>query len=299
MDELTLLASNVAIAFVGGLVGAAGGAWGAQRIVEKTSIRKELLSELRSVNALIQLGASVCNTAIGFRSQFSRSLHENLVQKQNDIEYVENLHLIGGDQIYLQFDFQRFPSPEAPIEIIQEILHSKISNSGRTIAAASEMYAALRGLGKVVQERDFMIQRFVSGEIPKDKAHYVYLGLRQEDVLVTDVTYPKLVESIDSFAQDLAFFSHILCVDLVAHGHKVRNALINILRKKSHSSIPRVSTIDFSRPLNAGFLPPDKNYAKWLAGFHLTDSSESTASSLIERLRSRVWRGQKKGKLAE
>lgn len=273
MNEALQIGRDIALALLGGVVGSFGGALGAQRIVERTAQRKDLLMELRNTNALIQLCFSACNSALQFRSQFSRDLLNELKADQEAFRYMlkGNIKLHPGDELYLHLNFQRFPPPVIPIGAIQEILHSRVSVVGRTLAAASELMSAAERLTNTVLERDAILEKFVDESIPKAEAKWVYLGIRPAKDGVTDQRYPDIVESIDFYASHIAFFSHILCGDLMEHAGKVRGELLKNFKRLR--GIPEVSRVSFEGPLKLGLLPPDSDFEKWLRGFQIVGRS--------------------------
>ena len=75
--------------------------------------------------------------------------------------------------------------------------------------------------------------------------------------------FPDLVEAIYSYVDDLAFFSSLLCGDLMKHGAKVREALVKGLSKQ----VPHVSEVDFAGPLKSGLIPSDSQYKDWVNAF--------------------------------
>ncbi|WP_208908825.1 hypothetical protein [Paracidovorax avenae] len=126
-------------AFIGGFFGSAGGAWGAQRIAERASIRKESLLELRNINAAIQLAFSICNTALAYRQQFSKGLWEKLQQDKDDVQVLKLMRLHDGDIIHISMDLRMFPIPSPPIGALKELVLSKIEVMGRPVSAVSEL----------------------------------------------------------------------------------------------------------------------------------------------------------------
>lgn len=265
--ELIDLFAALGTALVGGFVGAAGGAWGAQRIAEKEVSRKELMAELRNTNAAIQLAFSVCNVALAYRSQFSKGLAENLQEKRLDIEICRKIRLHEGDQLYIELDLRKFPIPTVPVDALKEILFSKVSVVGRELAALNEIESARNTLREADRVRNEFVDKRSNGEHASVKDVFSYLGLKRSDG-VTDETYYTAVASIDSCAKDLIFFGHLLCEDLTRHGEALRKKLVKWNSGKD-SGIQRVSAADFSGPQAAGLMPTAEEYAIWTHAFKM------------------------------
>lgn len=57
--------------------------------------------------------------------------------------------------------------------------------------------------------------------------------------------YPDLVSTIHSYVNGIAFFSTLLCDDLVAHG----NVLLVAFSKRVGQGAPKISKVDFENPV--------------------------------------------------
>ncbi|AMC33547.1 hypothetical protein VN23_02505 [Janthinobacterium sp. B9-8] len=149
-----------------------------------------------------------------------------------------------------------FPAPFVPIETLKKLVFEKISAYGRPLALVSVLDQSLFGMREAIVKRDHLIHRFASGAIPNEQIPQYYFGmpLPAGD---TNQEYPDSVEGIHSYVDDIAFFSTLLCIDLIKHGNKVRAAFT----KKFGKGAPYVSIIDFSGPRESGLIPPDAQYA--------------------------------------
>ena len=262
-----LLNSNFAIAFVGGFAGAIGGALGAQRIVEDSRKREERLKELRYTNAAIMVAHSICNAALALKKQHIQPMREKFIQSKADVEEFSRkraANLIAPNAAFpTHLDMRTFPAPVVPIDTLKHILFQEISAVGRPLALASVIEQSLIGLNGAIAKRDQLIQKFASGDIPEKNHAQFYFGLPLQGGHLNQ-EYPDLVEAIYSYIDDLAFFSHQLCIDLMKHGAKVRDVL---LAKKSSRQVPHVSEVDFSAPLKTGLMPPESQYRDWVNAF--------------------------------
>jgi hypothetical protein len=262
----TALNANLPIAFVGGLTGAIGGALGAQYIAERMKRREERVREIRSTNAAIMTCFSICNTALIIKHQHVEPMRSEFEKQKADLEMFKVRQAEGKslpDQVHqVTADFRQFSAPIVPIDTLKTLVFERISVYGRPLALVSVLEQSLTGLTQAIGHRGHLIQRFQSGAIPKERFAHHYFGLRQASG-ETDQEYSDTVSVIASYTDDVAFFSALLCQDLVKHGEEVRA----LVAKLTDKSVPRVSKADFSGPKAKGLLPSDKNYADWLSGF--------------------------------
>lgn len=258
--------SNIVIAVVGGFAGAIGGALGAQRIVERSRKREELLKELRYTNAAIMVASTFCNAALALKKQHVQPIRETFLKMKRDLEAFEERRnakqIATDDTFHFQMDMRTYLAPILPVETLKHIVFQDLSAVGRPLALVAVIEQSLIGLSSAIAKRDQLIQRFASGEILEhDRAHY-YFGLPLPGGNLNQ-EYPDLVEAIYSHTDDLVFFSNQLCNDLMKHGAKLREALT----KRPSKQLPNVSEADFSGPLKSGLLPPDSQYADWVDAF--------------------------------
>ena len=265
------LNSNFAIAVIGGLAGAFGGALGAQHIVERSKQRDDLLKELRNTNAATMVAFTACNTALALKKQHVQPMYELFAHEKEALRNFKEQRATGQRQGNAEYrfvtDLRVFPAAVVPIETLKDLAFNKISAYGRALALVSVLEQSLLGLKEAIMKRDLLVQRFASGGIPAEQAHLYYFGmpLPTGD---TNQEYPDLVEAIHSYVDDIAFFSALLCDDLIAHGRRIHKAFA----QKFGKGAPSVSTADFSGPRQTGLLPPDTQYADWLNAFAEQDS---------------------------
>lgn len=260
------LNSNIAVAVIGGFVGAIGGALGAQRIVEHSRKREERLKELRYTNAAIMVAHTICNAALALKKQHVQPMREAFLQSRKDLdEFKEQRrakHIAKDVEFHLQMDMRTYPAPILPIETLKHIVFQELSAVGRPLALVAVIEQSLIGLTSAIAKRDELIQKFAAGEIPESNHAHYYFGLPLPGGSLNQ-EYPDLVEAVYHYVDDLAFFSYQLCQDLMKHGSKVKEALT----KKPSKQLPNVSEADFSGPLESGLLPPESQYGDWVKAF--------------------------------
>lgn len=269
----SLLNSSFAISIIGGLTGALGGALGAQHIVERSKRRDELLKELRNTNAAIMVAFSICNAALALKKQHVQLMYEQFAKEKEALRAFNEQRATGQRQGNAEFryvaDMRTFPAPVVPIETLEALVFEKLSAYGRPLALVSVLNQSLVGLRDAIGKRDVLIHRIATGVIPAEQLPQYYFGmpLPTGD---TNQEYPDLIEAIHSYVDDVAFFSALLCTDLVRHG----NGIHAVFTKKFRKGAPEVSAADFTGPREKGLIPPDDQYIDWLKAF-MEDESES------------------------
>lgn len=268
----TILNSSFPIAFVGGLTGAVGGALGAQYIAERARRTEEQLRELRSTNAAIMVSFSICNGALALKHQHVQPMWETFVKHKFALEEFQRRQAAGevapGATFEFIADMRSFSAPIMPIETLKTLVYERISAYGRPLAVVAVLEQSLVGMHELARKREQLVRTFSSGTVPKERFPHLYFGLRQKNG-DTNQEYPDVVEALHSYVDDVAFFSSLLCEDLIKHGTDVRVALV----RKSDKNIPRVSTADFSSPKEKGLIPPDAQYKDWIGAFKNQESA--------------------------
>lgn len=260
------LNSNLSIAFVGGLTGAFGGALGAQRIVERSKQRDEWLRELRNTNAATMVAFSACNAALATKKQHVEPLRTGFNEARAALLKFQSERATGQRQgnteYHVQLDLRVFPAPVVPMETLKSLVFEKLSAVGRPLALVSVLEQSLAGARDAAARRELLVERFASGGIPENLIANFYFGLKLPNGHLSQ-EHPDLVEGIYSYMDDIAFFSALLCADLMAHGNRLHAAFT----KRFGMGAPRVSSVDFSGPRKSGLIPPDSQYSDWLRAF--------------------------------
>lgn len=264
------LNSNFPIAFIGGLTGAFGGALGAQRIVERTRQREDWLRELRNTNAATMVAFSACNAALATKKQHAEPLRRKFHEAREALLRFQAEHALGKRQgnaeYHVELDLQIFPAPVVPIETLKDLVFQRLSAVGRPLALVAVLEQSLEGARDAVAKHEALVQRFATGQIPEQFTALFYFGLKLPTGHIS-MEHADLVEGIHNYVDDIAFFSSLLCTDLMQHGEQLRAAFV----KRYGTDAPRVSTVDFSGPKSSGMLPPDSQYNDWLRAFSQAD----------------------------
>lgn len=266
--------ADLAVAFVGGLTGAFGGALGAQHIAERARRREDMLRELRLTNASIMASFSICNSALVVKDQHAQPMFTRFEKDKTDLEEFYRRRAAGELPANTQYEFaadmRAFPALVLPIDTLKKLVFEQISASGRPLALVAVIDQTAFGLKNAIEKRDGLVSTLKTGAIPKELFAHHYFGLKLPNGDLNQ-EYPDTVRAIHSYVDDLAFFSSLLCADLIKHGNRLRAALV----KRSEKGVPRVSTADFSASRAKGLLPPEEQYADWLKGFKVHDEEPS------------------------
>lgn len=262
------LNSGFTIAFIGALAGAFAGATGAQRIIERSKGREELLKELRNTNAAIMVSFTICNTVLGVKKQIVKPLYEQFRQDRAAYQAFLAQSRTGQNQSPKRFhfnaDLQSFAAPILPTETLNHLVFDGISAYGRSLGLVSMIENAAAGLATAVAKRDRLIAAFgqlsAFGQLrpPPDVMASHYFG-EQTPSGDTPREHADVVEVIHSYTNDLIFFSSQLCADLIQHGQNKRRQF----EKQFGKGAPEITKVDFGGPKNSGLFPPDSDYSSW------------------------------------
>jgi hypothetical protein len=258
--------SAFCVALIGGFVGAAGGALGAQHIAERAKRKDELLKELRGANAATMVSFTICNSFIALKRQNVLPVHANFsTDKTKREEFLTKRRSgeIDRNQAFeFQADLRAISAPSVPMDTLKTQVFDRISAYGRPLALVSVLDQTLTSLDEAISRRNALIGRFARGDVPKELVPNYYFGtaLPNGD---TNQEYPDTVAAITSYTDDIIFCSRLLCSDLMNHGGKIK-ALLTELGAKD---VPNVSKAEFQKAAEAGLLPPDDQYTDWLSAF--------------------------------
>jgi hypothetical protein len=256
--------SNFAVSVIGACAGAFGGAFGAQRIVERNKRRSELVKELNNSNAAIMVAFSICNSALVLKKQQVQPLY---VQYAQELKKLEELKITSIDkqnnqEYHFIADLRNFPALVVPIEMLKDLVFNKISAFGRVLSIFSELDQSIVMLNDSILNRDKMIHNFSNGNIPSNQLSNYYFGIPLSTGKAHN-EYPNLVEAIHSYLNNVVFFSHLLCEDLLIHGEHLRSSY----KKQFGKCAPDLNSLDFSEAKASGLIPPESEYTDWLKGF--------------------------------
>lgn len=250
----------------GSLAGALGGAYAAQRIVERAKRRDELLKEIRHTNATIMVAFGMCNSLLSLKKQHVKSLKEVFdIQKSELIDHLRKQQhgQIGENQAFeFKADLETLSLPPLPVETLQTQVFEKLSLVGRSVSLVITLIQTLHGLSASLEKRNQLIQAYkVNAPLKPREFPALYFGLRQGDYLNQE--YPSTLDAIYHQTEGGIFFSQLLCKDMVEHGDHI----VGLFRKVYGKGAPRINRPDFSKAEEQNLMPNADNYTDWLTMF--------------------------------
>lgn len=264
-----ILNSNFFTSLVGSLAGALGGAVAAQRIIEKSTQRKEDLAELRSTGPAITLTFVVCNAVIVLRKQLVATRYANYMKDKADFVEAEKRRAAGTPPIAtpnpILFDLKLFELDSLPLDQIKDLVFNKLSLSPRAQCLVTTLQSEHSGLQTALTNRKVIVESFKS--LPDNDLPYHYFGIKHPTTGSTHEEYSDSLEMINNYATHITFYSHLLCTDLEEYG---RRLTIRFSEKYGQKGMPELPKLDFSDARAAGWIPPESAYENWLKGFKST-----------------------------
>lgn len=252
---------------VGALAGAFAGAIAAQRIAEKGKFREELAKEFHHTNAALALGMAVSAVALALKKQFVKDLMSSYEEDQRRVQ-AHKEKIISGEieadtPLHLNPNLLFFQEISPPVAPLQEIVLSRLLIVGRAIPAVTALANAVTHLNSSISARNELLRAFKDKKLPEGATfEHMYLGLRYGE-RHTNQEYEGTVKAISLYTDDVIFFCIKLCEDLRDHGE----ALNKRYRSRLRGNPPHISTINFEKPRQEGWIPNDELYEKWLSGF--------------------------------
>lgn len=257
-----IFGSTFAISFISALAGAAGGALGAQRVIERAKRKDDLLKELRNTNAAIMVAFTITNTTLGLKKQLVKPMQDKFNADRAAFTQYQSERKNGmrqGNAPHgFQADLQTFLPPAIPTETLKTLVYDRISAHGKPLGLVSLVEGAAVGLAKSIDERRRLIAELKSALLTDTEWAYRYFGERSPTGQ-THREYADLVEVIGSYTNDLLYFSVAMASELVKHGEAIRSAFVDTYGKGA----PNVSSPDFSGPRKSGLFPPESDYSSW------------------------------------
>jgi hypothetical protein len=160
----------------------------------------------------------------------------------------------------LKTDFRTLSLLAFPTDILKTQVFERLSLTGRPLSLTAILVQTANSLNANLQSRNDLIQAIkAAGMIPPDELARIYFGLSTRDGH-TDQSYPDLLNGTYGHTDDVIFFSHLLCQDLIAHGERLRSQW----SKRYLRNRPILNKYDFKQAIDEGLMPDDKNYEDWL-----------------------------------
>ncbi|MCW5643083.1 MAG: hypothetical protein KIT63_13375 [Rhodoferax sp.] len=190
-----------------------------------------------------------------------------------------------GSHLHLSMDLKSFSGVDVPIKMLEDLIIGKVGSEGRLLALVGVLGKSILGLNDCIARRERLISKFESGSIPENMQAYYYLGTTSPNGKRNE-EYPDLVSGIEDYAQDITFFSSLLCDDLMEHGKRLREGYV----KQFGGPAPNMHSVNFDVPKQAGMIRSAEHYDKWLRGFVVnpTATPDGRMKLLLKRFRRSV-----------
>lgn len=257
-----ILGSTFVVSCIGALAGAAAGALGAQRVIERAKRKDELLKEIRNINAAIMVAFTIANTALGLKKQLVKPMQDKFRADVAAYERYKNERDAGvrqgGAPLEIQAELRNFLPPTVPVESLKTLVYDRISAYGKPLSLVALVEVAADGLSHSLNERRRVIAELQSKVLDGDDLVYLYLGEKSPRGQ-SNRQYGDLVDVIAEYTDDLIYFSADLSAELTKHGEAVRDQFI----KSYGSDLPKINSPDFSKVKRSGLFPPESQYTSW------------------------------------
>jgi len=250
------------------LAGAGLGVWGAKRVADRASERKELLEALRQANALTVLATTIANQTLSLKKQHVQELAANYFADRERAEAFNNAVLSGNPPsgaLHFKAEMLYVTPLTLPIEALKNLTLSSSLMPGKALAILSVLEQAIAELNSTISQRTQHIDAFKRATIPQDVFAQCYFGLQQRDGS-TDRTFHDLMVALRGYTDDVAFFASEFAEELQAHAERLRVRVAKIQRNP-----PKATKVDFSNARASGLIPPKEAYADWSSGFKTAD----------------------------
>lgn len=258
-----IITTDTFVVLTGTLVAAFAGAYGAQYLAEKNKAQEELVSEIRNVNAAINLSYNICNTMYGFKEQQTKVLRDSFYKKKESLKKSLKAHREGRlpENYVFRFDadYKILTAPSLPISRLVTIVFDKINATGKILGTVNILEQVIHTLNDVILRHNEMpeIIKQNAQDDTERMAHY-YFGL-ETDNGDQDSRYSQCVDAAYGYTDDIIFYCAELCKDLNAYGNK-------ILLKNKIKDI-EINNPNFEIARSLGLEPDRKNYEQWLGSF--------------------------------
>lgn len=267
MCDISFLDSNFVTSLIGSLAGAAGGAFAAQHLGDKSKKTEELIKEIRSVNVAISLAAGICETYIHFKTQLLLPVLKNFNAEKarlsdlNKIRATEPHRRIP--ETHLVCDLRSFHPFTPPTDSLMSLAQEKITPKPRATIMISRLKEVVDQHNHTISERNKIIGRMQADQNSDDedrKNFYFGLPLRNGNL---NTEYPDTLNALVELTDTLIFFSSQINDDLFKHGVELIKQYKNL-----GGEIPVKSTkIDFDNARKSGLIPSNEGFKDWFEKF--------------------------------
>ena len=261
-DNKSFLNSNFITSVAGALAGAFFGATAAQKIADKTKSREESLRQIRLTNTATSLALTILNSVSAMRMQHTDRLKTEFDKSRRDCKVaIARARFSGGPMqtMNVKFDLQQLTLPFLPIDRLEQLVLEQINSGGIAASAMIMVRQSSIHLAEMLDTRNGLCKEFKAAGLTTQQILPLYFGLNTGGV--SDERYASSVDGIYSYSKDIAFFTKVLCDQLVQSGRIRGEKFENEFGRKA----PHITSADFTKAIEAGQIPPDSEYQSWLS----------------------------------
>lgn len=266
------LNSSFFTSLTGSLAGAVGGAWGAQRLVERSKFKEESTAQIQRINGAIALAYGVFNDFASLKKQFAKPLKEKFERQLLESNRLEALLASGqkpSSQLVVELDFRTVTPLQSPVEALQEHIFNKLSLTGRPLNLSVAIAQTAHNLRVSIERRNALIEEYKERSLEQSEDLSIRYFGRPDRNGHTNRDYPDALMAICNLTDDGMFYSKRLCEDLTKEGNQIAGRMKDKLKEA-----PRVTSVIFSTAELSVLLPDESGYSDWNTNFVSGDNKK-------------------------
>ncbi|WP_145009361.1 hypothetical protein [Pseudomonas oryzihabitans] len=239
--------------------GAGVGAWMAGRIADRTKLKHDLLSEMRSVDIAITICASTIDLAGSLKKQYSSEILKEFNEAVAAFEaYKKNEN--RNSIFELRIKNRKLQTIEPPISELQNLVLKDMSTSPNGVKSIIALRDSVGNLNGMISAYNTLLEAFKSGNLPHGfKPEHYYLSIPIGGVVNDE--YGSAVKGIATYTDDVLFFAYKLSGCLTLRGIEVSKEYKKTFGEKRFTR--ELSLFDE----NVGLIPSDHAYEGWMRGW--------------------------------
>jgi len=224
------------------------GAYGAQKISEKTKNKEYQLTEIKNTNATTMIAFNICIVCLSLKKDHVKPLKDNYDQQLKDYQKATK-------GFVLEADFKSISPLMLPLDLLQKQVFEKIPSNSKVLIITTTLTNAIQLLNDSIETRNDLIKTYKKNSpIECDKLINLYFGCPDKHGNI-DQHYPDTIDSIHRLTDDCIFFSNLLCKELYKHG--------SIHKKEYGKNAPYINNPDFTKAEKHNLMPNSENYNNW------------------------------------
>lgn len=256
--------SNFAVAFVGSLAGAAGGAFAVYTIGDRAKARDQLLGEIRAVISSLEILLGICNVLFNVKEQYvidmKRDYEERLSRAQKHYLLTITKQIPAGTPLVLgQMDAHLFDPPRIRVDALEKLLLENMSIRGKAVPLFTVLTQSIETMNRLIAARNQLINDLKP--TPLSKQIPLLFGLPVNGNI--DNTYGNYITGIASSVNDCLFFGTSLVEELKKYGESIRKRY----KKRFRGVVPGIPDLRFRIAEQGGLMPSANDYPSWQSMF--------------------------------